>query len=311
MENLRAEMDLLLLGIGMVLCFLSLAFFSVAIVQRRKQRCEMELLLQRLDDALLQKKQGFIFNETLDSAISERLNKLTGLIERTNRRTEEEVSSIRELVSNISHQIKAPLANIMLYTAILQENLKEKEEKEIVNKVEAQAEKLDFFIKQLVKSSYAEIDMLRLMPEKSSVDEMIKRACQMMELKTLKKHILIRCQHTELFAVFDMKWTVEGIGNILDNAIKYSPEHSCIDVNIASYESFVCIQISDHGIGIKEEEQGLIFQRFYRSEDVKDQSGLGIGLYLSREIFLREGGYVKTESSKGSGAKFKVFLPLY
>ncbi len=310
MENLKTEMSLFILGIGLLLCFIALVLFGNVIVQRKKQRCDMELLLQRLDDALLQKRQSMVYDETLDSAISERLNKLAGLIERTNRRMEEEVSSVRELVSNISHQVKAPLANIILYTAILQENLKEKKEKEIVNKVEAQAEKLDFFIKRLVKSSYAEIDMLRLMPEKSSVEEMIKRACQIVELKALKKHILIKCQKTELFAVFDMKWTIEGIGNILDNAVKYSSEQSCIDVSITAYESFVCVQVSDYGIGIKEEEQGLIFQRFYRSEDVKDQSGLGIGLYLSREIFLREGGYVKIESSKGEGTKFKVFLPL-
>lgn len=166
------------------------------------------------------------------------------------------------------------------------------------------------YIKRLVKSSYAEIDMLHLMPEKSSVEGMIKRACQIVELKALKKYILIKCKKTDLFTVFDMKWTVEGIGNILDNAVKYSPEQSCIDVSITAYESFLCIQVSDYGIGIKEEEQGLIFQRFYRSKDVKDQIELGIGLYLSREIFFREGGYIKTESLKREGTKFKVFLPL-
>ncbi|MCI8378428.1 MAG: sensor histidine kinase [Lachnospiraceae bacterium] len=152
--------------------------------------------------------------------------------------------------------------------------------------------------------------MLHLMPEKSSVEGMIKRACQIVELKALKKYILIKCKKTDLFTVFDMKWTVEGIGNILDNAVKYSPEQSCIDVSITAYESFLCIQVSDYGIGIKEEEQGLIFQRFYRSKDVKDQIELGIGLYLSREIFFREGGYIKTESLKREGTKFKVFLPL-
>ena len=113
------------------------------------------------------------------------------------------------------------------------------------------------YIKRLVKSSYAEIDMLHLMPEKSSVEGMVKRACQIVELKALKKYILIKCKKTDLFTVFDMKWTVEGIGNILDNAVKYSPEQSCIDVSITAYESFLCIQVSDYGIGIKEEEQGL------------------------------------------------------
>ena len=311
MGTLTMKTGILLYWIGVDLCLLSLVFFGTVIVQRRKMRHDMETLLQRLDDTLSQKCQNPIYDETLDSAISERLDRLVRMTERTKQQTEEEVSSVRALVSNISHQVKTPLSNIMLYTAILQENLIKEEDKELVCKVMAHTEKLDFFIQQLIKSSYAEIEMLHLIPDKSPVDELLKKVCQMVELAALKKHILIERQHTELSAMFDMKWTVEGIGNILDNAIKYSPEHSKINVSVISYESFVCIQIADEGIGIREEEQGLIFQRFYRSEDVKDQSGLGIGLYLAREIFIREGGYVKIESSKGSGTTFRVFLPIY
>ncbi len=272
-------------------------------------RHEMEVILQKLDDALSQKEPNLTYDESLDSAITERLAKIVRMMDRTRQQTKEEISSVRALISNISHQIKTPLANIMLYTDILKENLTEEKDKELVCKVIAQTEKLNFFMQQLVKCSYAEIEMLRLSPEISPVDKLLKQVCQVVELAALKKHILIERQHTELFAMFDMKWTVEGIGNILENAIKYSPVHSHIHVNVMSYESFVCIEIVDEGIGIREEEQGLVFQRFYRSEEVKDQEGLGIGLYLAREIIFREGGYIKIESLKDRGTKFRVFLP--
>ncbi len=247
----------------------------------------------------------------MDSAIAERLGKIVRMMDRTRKQTDEEISSVRALISDISHQVKTPLANIMLYTDILKENLTEEKDRELVRKVAAQTEKLNFFMQQLIQCSYAEIEMLRLSPENSPVDELLRLVCQTAEPAALKKHIFIECQHTGLSAVIDRKWTAEGIGNIFDNAIKYSPGHSCVHVNVAAYESFVCIEIADEGIGIREEEQGLVFQRFYRSEEVRDREGLGIGLYLAREIIFREGGYIKIESSKGRGTKFRVFLPRY
>jgi len=309
MGTLMDKMGDSLFAAGIVLCFLSFIVMGIVLYRRRQMRNEMEILLQRLDNALSGNRQNMVYNENLDSAISERLDKLIQMLDRTVQHTNNEISSVRALISNLSHQIKMPLTNIMLYTAILQENSREENNKELIQKILAQAEKLEFFMQQLVKSSYTEIEMLRLMLGKSSVNELLGRACQVVELAALKKHITVERQRTGLFAVFDMKWTVEGISNILDNAIKYSPEHTTVDVRVIPYESFICVQITDEGIGIQEEEQGLVFQRFYRSEAVKDESGLGIGLYLTREILSKEGGYMKIDSCEGRGSSFRVFLP--
>lgn len=311
MGTLTPKTDAMILYIGIVLCLFAVVSFCFFIVQRRKMRREMETVLQRLDDALAQKRQTVVYDETMDSAIAERLDKLVKMMERITQQTREEVSSVRALVSNISHQVKTPLTNIILYTELLQENMEKRKEQELARKVTAQAEKLDFFIQQLVKSAYAEIEMLQLMPEKCPVDELLRKVCQVVELAALKKHIVVEREQTDLFAVFDMKWSTEGVGNILDNAIKYSPENSIVRVSAISYESFVCIQVEDEGTGIPENEQGLVFQRFYRSEKTKDKPGLGIGLYLAREIFSREGGYVKIDSAKGCGTIFKIFLPRF
>ena len=118
----------------------------------------------------------------------------------------------------------------------------------------------------------------------------------------------MRLQDTDAFAVFDFKWTAEALANIVDNAIKYT-EHGTITISAVSYEMFARIDISDTGSGIPENEQAKIFSRFYRSNAVQEQEGVGIGLYLARQIISGESGYIKVASVPGKGSTFSIFLP--
>lgn len=92
------------------------------------------------------------------------------------------------------------------------------------------------------------------------------------------------------------------------HAIKYT-EHGTITISTVNYEMFVRIDISDTGPGIPESEQAKIFTRFYRSKKVPKQDGVGIGLYLARQIIANEGGYIKVTSVPQKGSTFSVFLP--
>jgi len=163
-------------------------------------------------------------------------------------------------------------------------------------------------MKELVRSSYLETDMITVHVEKSSVDELIARACQAVEMQALKKEIVIEAAPSSEQAFFDMKWTVEALVNLLDNAVKYSPVGSVVRICAIPYESFLCIRVKDEGIGIREEEQGMIFRRFYRSPSVSGEKGLGIGLYLVREIIKKQAGYVKVKAEPGVGAELFVYL---
>ena len=96
--------------------------------------------------------------------------------------------------------------------------------------------------------------------------------------------------------------------NILDNAVKYTPEGGQIRVSVESWEMYVKIDITDTGIGISEQHQGAIFKRFYREDIVHDVDGIGIGLYLAREIVTLQGGYIRVTSEVGKGSTFSVFL---
>lgn len=113
----------------------------------------------------------------------------------------------------------------------------------------------------------------------------------------------------DLTAEFDIKWTAEAIANIIDNAVKYTPPGGTVTVSAEEYEMFVRINIADTGIGMREDETAKVFTRFYRSPAVSSEEGVGIGLYLAREIITRENGYIKVSSQPGKGSVFSVFLP--
>ena len=107
----------------------------------------------------------------------------------------------------------------------------------------------------------------------------------------------------------DRKWTAEALFNILDNAVKYTPEYGSIRVCVESWEMHLKVSITDTGKGIPENQQGAIFRRFYREENVHDIEGIGIGLYLAREIISLQNGYIQVTSQVGTGSTFSVFLP--
>lgn len=124
-----------------------------------------------------------------------------------------------------------------------------------------------------------------------------------------QKEIEMRIEPSGVVCPFDSRWMEEAIGNLMDNAIKYSPCGGQIEIFVTKYGLFWCIHVRDQGSGIRESEQGLIFQRFYRSERAYNEPGLGIGLYLAREIVRLHGGYMEVRSKEGEGAEFCVYLP--
>lgn len=271
-------------------------------------RRQMDTVLERLDRAIGGTIQENTYDESIESAVTQRLNQLVEMSRLNCDQADKERNLVKALISDISHQVRTPLTNIMLYAGLLEEQELSENAGEMASRIHRQADKLDFFMKELVRSSYLETDMITVHVEKSSVDELIARACQAVEMQALKKEIVIEAAPSSEQAFFDMKWTVEALVNLLDNAVKYSPVGSVVRICAVPYESFLCIRVKDEGIGIREEEQGMIFRRFYRSPSVSGEKGLGIGLYLVREIIKKQAGYVKVKAEPGVGAEFFVYL---
>ena len=278
---------------------------------QKKMEVTYQNLLQRLDRSIGGEIQDTAYDESMDTAVMERLNRIVQISGMNQGKAEKERDIIKSLISDISHQVRTPLTNIMLYVGLLKEQDLDNDTKLLVDKIGKQSEKLEFFMKELVKSSYAEQEMISIYPKIMSVEEILHTSCQIVELAALKKKINIVQEETDVLCYADKKWTTEALGNVLDNAIKYSPENSQIKVKVVPYESFVCIQVQDQGCGIKEEEQGMIFERFYRSESVSSEPGFGIGLYLVREVLSKQGGYVKIKSKIGKGTTVQLYLSRY
>lgn len=107
----------------------------------------------------------------------------------------------------------------------------------------------------------------------------------------------------------DGKWTEEAVFNVLDNAVKYTETFGRIHVKVARQEIFTRISISDTGKGIPPERQAEVFTRFYREPEVHEESGVGIGLYLTRKILEMQGGYIEVKSQVEKGSEFCLYLP--
>ena len=165
-------------------------------------------------------------------------------------------------------------------------------------------------MQSLVKLSRMENGIIAVHPKEMPLQELLMEIQKMYQKKAEQKKLTFMVAEGKDKAVFDLKWTMEAIGNIVDNAIKYTPSGGCVTIEVQRYSFFAKIMISDTGIGIAEEEVPKIFTRFYRSFDVAEMPGVGIGLYLARYIIEQQKGYIRVESQKGKGSEFLVFLPI-
>lgn len=218
----------------------------------------------------------------------------------------EQKEMIQQLISDMAHQTLTPISNLKLYTGLLEERFGEDE---MIRTVSDEAEKLDFLIQSLVKLSRMEQGIIAAHPKAAPLQELLDDVQRNYAGRAEEKGLTFTVAQTAESAVFDLKWTCEAVGNIVDNAVKYTPPGGRVSIDAERYSFFVRIDISDTGIGISEEEIPKIFSRFYRSFDVSDMPGVGIGLYLARYIVEQQKGYIKVTSEKGKGSVFSVFLP--
>lgn len=246
-------------------------------------------------------------DESMLSSLEAKLARYLTASELSAKNVSAEKGRIKELISDISHQTKTPIANILLYTQLLKEQKLDEQVMSCVDETEKQTEKLSFLIISLVKLSRLETGILALSPKKNSFMPMIEEIYRQYIPKAELKGLNLILEITDAKAVFDEKWCAEAIGNIVDNAIKYT-NNGFVKISIKEYEMFCAVVISDSGQGISEEEQGKIFTRFYRSPSVSGNEGIGIGLFLAREIVTGCGGYIKVSSELNKGTVFSVFF---
>lgn len=271
---------------------------------------EYNMLEKMIDSAI----DGDFQEENFDEMRLSRLqNKMYHFIASSfigRKKVEEDKGKIEELISNISHQTKTPITTIRLYAGLLAESDLKEKEKHLVNQIVDQNDRMAFLVENLVKMSRLENGIVAVHPQMQEIDLLMEALADIYENIPDRRIVFDRSYQEAgtVKAFFDLKWTVEAISNIIDNAIKYTGEDGLIEISLKVYSSFTAVQIRDNGIGITEEEQASVFRRFYRSEKVNGIKGIGLGLYLAREIITRQGGYISLKSVPGEGSSFQVFL---
>ena len=273
---------------------------------RRRTRRILESMNRMLDIAMQGDFTEDSFDESLLSALESKLAHYLAASTVSARNVQAEKDKLKALIGDISHQTKTPIANILLYTQLLSEH---PGNTAFLDALEGQTKKLQSLIEALVKTSRLESGVIALHPVPGKLLPMLESAVSQLAPKAAAKKIQISLEATAADAVFDPKWTEEALYNLLDNAVKYTPAGGAVRVTTTAYQMFSAIHVSDTGSGIPEEEQPRVFQRFYRGAEHAEAEGIGIGLYLVRQIAEGQGGYVKVSSQMGVGSTFSLYLP--
>ena len=287
----------------------------------------VDRLDQMLDDALNGTFSESNYDETKLSRLESKWKEFLGTSVLSNQNLEAERHRLEQFISDISHQTKTPMTNIKMYTELLCEevntlqtiedenakNVSVKKIKKYAEEIARQNVRLEFLIDSLTKLSRLESGTLEVVANRSCLNELIKSGVAAVKPKAGMKNISFVTDDIEkephVYASFDMKWTLEALINVLDNAVKYSPEGGKIEVNISETEMYAAIHVIDEGQGITEEDATKIFGRFFRGSEVQQDDGVGIGLYLTREILSKEDGYIKVVSNdKRQGGEFILYL---
>ena len=286
-----------------------LAAVGFALWTHLRTRRMLDILDQMLDDAIRGDFQESLYDESRLSALETRMAHYLSSSAVSARNLAEEKDKIKTLIGDISHQTKTPIANLLLYAQLLEEQDLPPESRAYVSALEGQAEKLRFLIDALVKTSRLETGVLAMTPKRHGLQQLLEDAAAQAAPRAEARGIALTVEPAGLTARFDPKWTAEALYNLVDNAVKYTPTGGSVTLRAVGYELFCRIDVTDTGPGIPEAEQAKIFQRFYRSPAVSEEEGVGIGLYLARQIAAGQGGYLKVTSRPGEGSTFSLFLP--
>lgn len=292
----------------LLLCILSYAIY----ITDDKYISGIIIQLSELMDVLLFINEKEIFPDNEDTVLSKLQNKiikLSKVLKNKSIQEKQEHENIKKLVSDISHQLKTPIANLKIYSSFLKDcQLSVEQQKEYINIICLSIERLNFLSENIIKVSRLESGIIQLKMQKQSLNGTILKAIKDIYTKAQQKNIEIQYNEKDKIELkHDRNWTAEAVFNLLDNAVKYGSNGNTIYISIRRLGMFAEISVKDENTVIPYEERNNVFMRFYRGNNSNRQEGLGVGLYLSREIVVKQGGYINLRTS-GNGNIFTIML---
>ncbi len=293
----------------LMVLLLGLAALLGAVLYARYTRGILRRLEKSVDEAARGDFRPGTYDESRLSRWEAKLADLlsAGVLSRT--RLEADRQCITETIGDLSHQTRTPIANLRLYTELLEEQPLPDGARECAARLAEQTDRLDFLIRALVKTSRLETGVVRPMPRLGNVSELVEAVASTCAPGAAEKGLSLTWDcPKDAEAWFDPKWTAEALGNLVDNAVKYTAAGG-VTISACPYELFCRVDVADTGPGVPESEQAGIFRRFYRGAAASGAEGVGIGLHLARQILTAESGYIKIANRPGGGAVFSAYLP--
>lgn len=268
-------------------------------------RSEMSQLSDYIDKALDGNLEITEFDEKELSKIKSKLIKFLYASQVKEAKINTEKSKTKDLIADISHQTKTPITNLSLYISLLEDDPKD----EYLEIIKYELNKLEFLIQNLVKSSRLESDIISLQKHQANLKDIVEDVLREFKVILDKKCISINLKNEDVLFTLDERWLKEAIHNLVDNAIKYSRNDSTI--NISVYKSYLNynLDIENECQDLSEETLPKIFERFYRGKNSVSKDGLGLGLYIAREIIEKHGGNIRASLDENR-IKFSVDFPL-
>lgn len=262
--------------IVVVLAIITVIAVIWLIVEKYKYRKIYYKINQIMDDILEQRKIEISDLEEGElSAFAGKAKRIQEKIELEVDSAKTEKDQIKSLISNLSHQLKTPLSNVMMYRELLEEELPKEQRGRFLRKMQVQLNKIEWILQSLFKMVRLEQGAIQFEIEPQGIRDTILGAVNTVYEKAEQKQILIVTDSfKDTLLYHNRKWTMEVLNNILENAVKYSKEQTQIKIEVYPLELFTEIRITDQGIGIKKAEQTEIFKRFYRSKEVEQNESL-------------------------------------
>lgn len=284
-----------LLAAGIILVLSACQSFFLEWQTRKEQTYWSNIAAQLSDlcDCLLSLEHREIFSRNEDTILS----KLQAQ------------ENMKGLISDLSHQLKTPIASLKLYTALLEEpTLTEQQRKQYTEVLRTAIDRLIFLSESMIQLSRLESGLIQLQLEEKSLNQTVLMAIKNVFAKAKQHHITLTYDsEKELSLMHDQRWTAEAIFNLLDNAVKYSPPGSTVAIRVRELGLFVAVDVTDQAEPIPEDERSRIFQRFYRGQNSKATEGIGIGLYLARKIATEQNGHLNLRC-RSNGNTFSILL---
>ena len=258
-------------------------------------------------------------NEELERRVEERTAELEAATarERAARLTAEAATKVRDDFRSVAaHELKTPVTGLRAIAQLLLRRMQKREITEYpwltdgLVTIDQQSERLTRLIGQLLDVSRLDKDDQEAEREETNLSSLVTRLVASFRARTTK-HRFVLIADEELIAEVDATGIEQVISNLLDNAIKYSPDGGAIEIEARlSDEHYARLVVRDHGIGIPSEKRDEIFERFFRAHSDDHRSGLGLGLYISRQIVELHGGKIAVEFPPDGGTRFEVLLPV-